>query len=77
VLGAVLGSGIPIAQILIEFHHGRSGVPLAKTQTAVEALERAGFRAFHESSSGYEFSFLRPELVPAVGGTARSVAPSA
>jgi len=61
VLGDVLGSGLRIGQVLIEFHHGRSGVPLAKTQTAVDALERAGFRAFHESPSGYEFSFLRCE----------------
>ncbi len=66
VLGDVLGSGLNIPQILIEFHHHRSGVPLATTQTAVDALERAGYRAFHESASGYEFSFLRPDLVPGV-----------
>ena len=64
VLADLLGSGVPIAQILIEFHHGRSGVPLSTTQAAVDQLERAGFRAFHESPSGYEFSFLRPELLP-------------
>ena len=58
VLSDVLGSGIPIGQILLEFHHHRPGVALAKTQAAVDALERAGFRAFHESRSGYEFSFL-------------------
>ena len=73
VLGDVLGSGIRIGQILIEFHHGRSGVPLAKTQAAVDALEQAGFRAFHESSSGYEFSFLRTELpLAGTAGRARS-----
>ena len=70
VLGDLLGSGIPITQILIEFHHGRSGVPLEKTQTAVDALERAGFRAFHESPSGYEFSFLRSELLEPVNRAA-------
>lgn len=59
VLGDVLGSGIAISQILIEFHHGRSGTPLSKTQAAVDALQAAGFRAFHTSPSGYEFSFLR------------------
>ncbi len=66
VLGDILGSGLNIPQILIEFHHYRSGVPLATTQTAVDALERAGYRAFHESASGYEFSFLRPDLLPGV-----------
>ncbi|HYP74749.1 MAG TPA: FkbM family methyltransferase [Polyangiaceae bacterium] len=74
VLGDVLGSGIAISQILIEFHHGRSGVPLSKTQSAVDALEHAGFRAFHASPSGYEFSFLRSEALPHVG---RAVAPAA
>ena len=59
VLGDVLNSGIPISQILIEFHHNRSGVPVERTQAAVEALQRAGFASFHESPSGYEFSFLR------------------
>jgi FkbM family methyltransferase len=64
VLADVLGSGIPISQILIEFHHHRSGVPLERTQAAVQAIEQAGFRAFHESPSGYEFSFLRTDLAP-------------
>ena len=63
VLGDVLGSDLAIPQILIEFHHHRSGVPLETTQAAVESLERAGYRAFHASKSGYEFSFLRPDLV--------------
>ncbi len=64
VLGDVLGSGIQIAQILIEFHHHRSGVALEESQRAVEALERSQYRAFYESKNGYEFSFIRPDLVP-------------
>jgi FkbM family methyltransferase len=64
VLGDVLGSGVAISQILIEFHHHRSGVSLEATQAAVDALERAGFRAFHESKSGYEFSFLNTGREP-------------
>lgn len=70
VLDDVLSSDLAIPQILIEFHHNRSGVPLARTQAAVEALERAGYRAFNTSPKGYEFSFLRPDLVP--GSRARS-----
>jgi FkbM family methyltransferase len=66
VLDDILGSGIRITQILIEFHHGRSGVPLAKSQAAVNAIESAGFRVFHASPSGYEFSFLRSELLPSI-----------
>jgi len=64
VLPDVLASGLAIPQILIEFHHRRSGVPLSRTQSAVTALEQAGYRAFNESPSGYEFSFARPDLVP-------------
>jgi len=66
VLGDVLGSGVPIPQVLIEFHHHRAGVSLERTQTAVTALEKAGYRAFTESVSGYEFSFVRPDLVSGV-----------
>lgn len=64
VLPDVLASGLAIPQILIEFHHRRSGVPLSRTQSAVNALEQAGYRAFNESASGYEFSFVRPDLLP-------------
>jgi FkbM family methyltransferase len=75
VLGDVLGSGTPIAQILIEFHHGRSGVPLSKTQAAVDALELAGFRVFHASPSGYEFSFLRTTQPPSADTVSSGVSP--
>jgi len=66
VLSDVLGGDLAIPQILIEFHHHRSGVPLERTQAAVAALEQAGYRAFNESPSGYEFSFVRPDLLPGV-----------
>jgi FkbM family methyltransferase len=66
VLPDVLGSGLAIPQILIEFHHRRSGVPVERTQAAVRALEQAGYRAFNASASGYEFSFVRPDLLPGV-----------
>jgi hypothetical protein len=61
VLDDILGSKIDIGQILLEFHHRHSGVPLERTQAAIESLERAGFRAFHESKSGHEFSFLHAD----------------
>ena len=34
--------------------------------------ERAGFRAFHASESGYEFSFLRPDAGPVTRAAAQS-----
>jgi FkbM family methyltransferase len=72
VLDDLLGTGIPVAQLLIEFHHGRSGIPLSKTQAAVDALELAGFRAFHASPSGYEFSFLQTAPLPSAGNASRA-----
>jgi len=61
VLPDLLGSDIPISQILIEFHHHRPEVTLAQSQGALAELESAGFCVFHESASGCEFSFIRPE----------------
>jgi FkbM family methyltransferase len=62
VLSDVLGSGIPITQILIELHHHRPEVSLAQSQQAIAQLEQAGFRVFNESG-GNEFSFIRPDLL--------------
>lgn len=63
VLGDVLVSDLAIPQILVEFYHDRLGVPLEHTQSAVESLQRAGYRAFSASAKGREISFLRPDLV--------------
>jgi len=63
VLDDVLKSGASIPQILIEFHHRRSGITLGQTQAAVTALEAANYRAFHRNKSGYEFSFARADLI--------------
>jgi FkbM family methyltransferase len=59
VIDDLLSSGVPVRQLLVEFHHHWRGVGLAKTLRAVRALENAGFRIFHISKRGLEFSFLR------------------
>jgi len=66
VLDDLLGSKLAVPQILAEFHHFRSGIPLEKTQRVVTALEQAGYVAFNASPSGYEFSFVRPDLLPGI-----------
>lgn len=45
-------------QLLIEFHHGMYGIPLAKTATALATLRTAGYRIFDVSPTGREISFL-------------------
>jgi len=59
VIEDLLASGMPIRQILMEFHHHLPGVPLLRTERAITELNRAGYRIFDASDSGHEFSFIR------------------
>jgi FkbM family methyltransferase len=59
VIDDLVSSGVPVRQLLVEFHHHFPSVGLARTLRAVRALEGAGFRIFHISDRGLEFSFLR------------------
>jgi FkbM family methyltransferase len=43
-------------QILVEFHHGMHGIPVARTERALRALRSAGYRIFDAQPSGREFS---------------------
>ena len=45
-------------QILVEFHHGRGGVPVAVTERAIDRLREANYRVFHARSTGREFSLV-------------------
>ena len=57
VIDDLLTSGVPVRQMLIEFHHHWPSVGMAKTVRAVRALESAGYQLFHISKRGLEFSF--------------------
>jgi len=59
VLSDVLASGAPVRQLLVEFHHRWKEVGLDRTRSAIQDLNQAGFRIFHVSASGEEYSFLR------------------
>ena len=59
VIDDMLQCDIPVRQLLVEFHHHFPSIGLAKTLRAVRALEKAGYRIFHISQRGLEFSFLR------------------
>ena len=59
VIENMLAEGVPVRQLLVEFHHRKPWIGVQKTVTAAEALSRAGFRLFHVSPSGEEWAFIR------------------
>lgn len=54
-----LGEKLDVGQLLVEFHHNYRTVPFERTVDTVNALKKAGYRIFHISPRGYEFSFIR------------------
>lgn len=58
VLPDLLAHGPRPRQLLVEFHHGQHGVPLAATAGALVALRGAGYRLFDISRRGLEMSLL-------------------
>ena len=54
-----LAAGVAPRQLLIEFHHHFPGIGIPATERAVSALRAKGYRIFHLSDRGLEFSFLR------------------
>jgi FkbM family methyltransferase len=58
VIPDLLADQIPIRQFCIEFHHRWPEVGRRKTDSAISALHSAGYRIFHVSPSGEEFSFI-------------------
>ncbi len=59
VLPDMLACGLPINQILLEFHHNFRGVRFEDTLQAIESLRAHGFGIFDTSRRGLEFSFLK------------------
>lgn len=51
--------GVTIRQLLVEFHHHLPEVALSTTEGAIDRLNDLGFRIFHVSATGREFSLLR------------------
>lgn len=63
VIPDILSAGIPISQILIEFHGRFVQDGTRKTQEAVMALQRAGYEIFAVSKTYQEVSFIRRSAV--------------
>lgn len=52
-----------VKQLLVEFHHRWSSVPLDLTVNAIRRLKRAGFGLCAVSPSGREYTFLKRDLL--------------
>jgi FkbM family methyltransferase len=58
VITDILASGIPIRQLLVEFHHRFPNIGIDKTNDAIRDLRNSGFALFNVSEIGEEFSFI-------------------
>lgn len=59
VIDDILRENIPVAQLLIEFHHRLSGFCPKTTIDAVKKLNASGYMIFSVSDTGQEYSFLK------------------
>lgn len=59
-----VSSRVDVRQLLVEFHHHDKhidGMSPERTREAVRRLNRAGFKIFHVSPRGEEYSFIKSE----------------
>jgi len=59
VIEDIVGSSVPIHQLLIEFHHRFPYLGIRRTKEAISRLNQAGYRIFNVSPSGEEISFIK------------------
>jgi FkbM family methyltransferase len=58
VIADIVSEALPIAQLLVEFHHSYETIPFQRTVHAVLALRRVGFKVFAISERTYELSMI-------------------
>jgi FkbM family methyltransferase len=61
VLHDMLENSVRVRQLCVEFHHRWREIGASKTRDAISALRAHGYRIFHISDSGEEYSFLGPD----------------
>jgi len=59
VIDFIVDQKIPIKQLLVEFHHRFPRIGIAKSKMAIKKLTLAGYKIFHISTSGEEYSFIK------------------
>jgi FkbM family methyltransferase len=58
VIEDLLRGSIQVRQLCIEFHHRWPEIGARKTRDAIDRLRASGYRIFHTSETGEEYSFL-------------------
>jgi FkbM family methyltransferase len=64
VIDSLTREKVDVRQLLVEFHHHdrhTDGMSAERTRQAVRKLNRAGFRIFHVTARGEEYSFRRTQ----------------
>ena len=56
----ILKTGIPIGQLLIEFHYNYPDISFESTLELISMIRDAGFKILDISQRGYEFAFVHP-----------------
>lgn len=59
VIDQMLDHSIYPTQLVLEYHHQFENVPLSRTERSLDRLLDVGYRIFHISPRGHEFSLLR------------------
>ncbi len=58
VIDDFLAAHLPVYQLLVEFHHRFSSVPVQKTRDTLDKLYKAGYRIFYITEKAREYSFI-------------------
>lgn len=59
VLKDLIQCKLKVSQILLEFHHFVYNIPVKNTKNAINLLNKDGYKIFHLSDNGREFSFIK------------------
>ncbi|MGE0089286.1 MAG: FkbM family methyltransferase [Bacteroidales bacterium] len=59
VIDYIIDKKIDIKQLLVEFHHRFPAIGIAKSKKAINKLKLAGYKIFHISNNGEEYSFIK------------------
>ena len=59
VIEEICENDISVKQILIEFHHHFSTIPVSRTKKAISKLNEKGWKVFNVSENGHEISLIR------------------
>ena len=59
VIDEICKKNISVKQILIEFHHHFSSIPVSRTKDAISKLNQNGWKVFNVSENGHEISLFR------------------